>query len=210
MTALFEIDISSFVPCFVSDPCQLIKISSKKEIFLLKFVIFVAVRFVEPAKMDIVLSIAACILAILGIVGAVVPVLPGPVLSYGGLLCIAAASFAGVSASTLWIGAGVTVAVTLADYFLPAWMAKRFGGSRAGAIGATIGAVAGIFIFPPIGILLGPFVGAVIGEFFHDSNDTAHAVQVGIGSFLAFIVGAGLKLFFSVGMFVIIIRELFR
>ena len=128
----------------------------------------------------------------------------------GGWRSEPAGSSAAFPAPTLGIGAGGRVAVTWADSVLPGGMPKRFGGSRAGAIGATIGAVAGIFIFPPIGILLGPFVGAVIGELFHDSNDTAHAVQVGIGSFLAFIVGAGLKLFFSVGMFVIIIRELFR
>lgn len=165
--------------------------------------------FPNRRKMDTVLSIAACILTILGIVGAVVPVLPGPVLSYCGLLCIAAASYSGIGASALWIWAGVTAAVTLADYFLPAWMAKRFGGSRAGAIGATVGAIAGIFVFPPFGILLGPFVGAVIGELLHDSEDTAHAVQVGIGSFLAFIVGTGLKLFVSIGMAVVIVMQFF-
>ncbi len=159
--------------------------------------------------MDIVLSIAACLLAILGIVGAVVPVLPGPVLGYCGLLCIAAASFSETDAATLWIWGGVTLAVTVADYVLPAWMAKRFGGSHAGAVGATIGAIAGIFVFPPIGILLGPFVGAVVGELIHNGEDTAHAIQVGIGSFLSFIVGTGLKLFVSIGLAILIVMQFF-
>ncbi len=159
--------------------------------------------------MDIVWSIAACLLAILGIVGAVVPVLPGPVLGYCGLLCIAAASFSETDAATLWIWGGVTLAVTVADYFLPAWMAKRFGGSHAGAVGATIGAIAGIFVFPPIGILLGPFVGAVVGELIHNGEDRAHAVRVGIGSFLSFIVGTGLKLFVSIGLAVLIVMQFF-
>ena len=159
--------------------------------------------------MDILLAIAACLLAILGIVGAVVPVLPGPLLSYCGLLCITAASFSGTGAATLWIWGGVTLAVTLADYLLPAWMAKRFGGSRAGAVGATVGAIAGIFLFPPVGILLGPFAGALLGELLHDSNDTARAVRVGIGSFLSFVVGTGLKLFVSIGLAILIVMQFF-
>lgn len=159
--------------------------------------------------MDILLSIVACLLAILGIVGAVVPVLPGPLLGYCGLLCIAAASFSETGAATLWIWAGATIVVTVADYLLPAWMAKRFGGSRAGAVGATIGAIAGIFIFPPVGILLGPFAGAVIGELLHDGDDTARALQVGVGSFLSFVVGTGLKLFVSIGLAITIVGQFF-
>ncbi len=159
--------------------------------------------------MDVFLSVVACLLAVLGIIGAVVPALPGPLLGYGGLLCIAAASYTQTGAETLWIWGIVTAAVTAADYFLPAWMAKRFGGSRAGAVGATVGAVAGIFIFPPVGILLGPFFGALIGELLHDSSDTAHALQVGIGSFLAFLVGTGLKLCVNIGLAIVIVRQLF-
>ena len=81
-------------------------------------------------------------------------------------------------------------------------MTRRFGGSRAGAIGATIGTVVGFFFIPPLGILLGPFVGAVIGELCHNREDISKAFLVGFGSFLSFIVGTGLKLIAAVGMFV--------
>lgn len=158
--------------------------------------------------MDIVWAILACLLAVLGIVGAIAPVLPGPLIGYGGVLCVAAASFSEVSAGVLWGGAAVTLFVTLADYFLPGWMAKRFGGSRSGALGATVGAIAGFFLFPPVGILLGPFVGAVLGELLHDSRDVAHALQVGVGSFLAFIVGTGLKLILTIAFAVLIVQQL--
>ena len=160
-------------------------------------------------EMDVVLAISACLLAVLGIVGAVVPVLPGPLISFVGLLCAAATSGATTGASMLWTSAAVTAVVSLADYLLPGWMAKCFGGSRAGAVGATVGAIAGIFLFPPVGILLGPFVGAVAGELLHDSRDAAHALQVGMGSFLAFLLGTGLKLCFTIAMAVLILKELF-
>ena len=114
--------------------------------------------------MDITLSLLAFALSILGIIGCIVPALPGVVLSYAGLLCAYFTSYSQMSASALWLWLGVTVAVSVADYFLPAWMTRRFGGSRAGAIGATVGVFAGFFLFPPVGIFLGPFLGAVLGE----------------------------------------------
>ena len=152
--------------------------------------------------MDITLSIAAFVLSILGIIGCIVPALPGVVLSYAGLLCAYFTSYSQMSAGALWLWLGVTVAVSVADYFLPAWMTRRFGGSRSGAIGATVGVFAGFFLFPPVGIILGPFVGAVLGELLNDRGNVPKAFLVGFGSFLAFVVGTGVKLAASVGMLI--------
>ena len=58
---------------------------------------------------------------------------------------------------------------------------RRFGGSRSGAIGATVGVFAGFFFFPPVGIILGPFFGAVLGELLNDRRDAGKAFPVGIG-----------------------------
>lgn len=161
--------------------------------------------------MDVALSIFACMLAIVGIVGAFVPVLPGPLFSYGGLLCMAAASFSEVGAVALWIWGAVTIAVTVADYILPGVMVKRFGGSRAGAIGATLGAVLSLFVVAvaPVAIVLGPCIGAVIGELIHDRQGFRRALKVGLGSFLAFLVGTGLKLIFSIVLLVLIVLQFF-
>lgn len=152
--------------------------------------------------MDITLSVAAFLLSLLGIAGCIVPALPGTLLSYAGLLCAYFTSYSQMSAASMWIWLAIAVAVSVADYFLPAWMTRRFGGSRAGAIGATVGVIAGFFLFPPLGIILGPFMGAVLGELLNDKRDPAKALLVGLGSFLSFVVGTGLKLAASIGMFV--------
>jgi len=158
--------------------------------------------------MDILLTISAVVLALTGIVGCIVPVLPGPVLSYAALLCAYGCSGSAITGSVLWIWGAVTIAVTAIDYMLPGYMAKLFGGSRASARGATIGVFAGFFLFPPIGIILCPFLGAVIGELLHDASDKGRAIRVGIGSFFAFVTGTGIKLAASICLFILIAADL--
>ena len=136
--------------------------------------------------MDTTLAVLAFIFSLIGIAGCIVPALPGVILSYAGFVCAYFCSYSQISTAALWIWLAVT---------------RRFGGSRAGAIGATIGTVVGFFFIPPLGILLGPFVGAVIGELCHNREDIPKAILVGFGSFLSFIVGTGLKLIAAVGMF---------
>lgn len=152
--------------------------------------------------MDITLSVAAFLLATLGIIGCIVPALPGVVLSYAGLLCAYFASYSSMSSSTIWIWLALTIAVSAADYYLPAWMTRRFGGSRAGAIGATLGIFGGFFFFPPVGIILGPFAGAVLGELTNNRQDVPKAFRVGMGAFFAFVVGTGAKLVVAGGIFI--------
>lgn len=154
--------------------------------------------------MDIALSVAAFLFALTGIAGCIIPVLPGVVLTYAGLVCAYFCSYSTIEPSTLWLWLAVTVAVSLLDYFLPAYMTAKFGGSRAGSIGATVGVFLGLFFGGVAGIIVGPFLGAVAGELLHDSRDLAKALLVGIGSFFAFMVGTGLKFVAAVWMFILI------
>jgi len=113
---------------------------------------------------EIALVILAFLLLAAGLVGSVVPALPGPPLSYAGLLLLQWSGRGGFGLAVLLIWAAVTIAVTVIDSFLPAWMTRRFGGSRAAVFGSVVGLVVGMIFFAPVGLLLGPFLGALIGE----------------------------------------------
>lgn len=160
--------------------------------------------------MDILLSICAFLLALVGIVGCIVPALPGVVLSFAGLLCAYFASYSQMGYATLLWWLVAVVAVSVADFALPAWMTRRFGGTRSGAIGATVGVFGGFFFFPPVGIILGPFAGAVLGELMHDKEDVGKAFRSGFGSFLAFVVGTGAKLVVAIGIFIHIAADSYK
>ena len=147
--------------------------------------------------MEIFLVIIAFLLLLGGLLGAVVPVIPGPPLSYVGLLLLQWSGYSGFSSGFLWFWAVITVVVTLADYVLPTWMTQRFGGSRAAMVSAFVGLLIGLFFFPPLGLIIGPFLGALTGELIQNRSDSAKAIKVAFGAFLAFLLGTGVKLVVS-------------
>ena len=114
--------------------------------------------------MEILLVIIAFLFLLAGLLGSVIPALPGPPLSYIGLILIKLSGYGNFSPAFLWIWAGITIVITIIDNLLPAWMTKKFGGSRLAVIGSVIGLIAGMLFFAPIGILTGPFLGALAGE----------------------------------------------
>lgn len=157
--------------------------------------------------MDIFLSILALLLSLIGLAGCIVPVLPGTAFSYLGLVAAFMTSFSTLSQTTLWIWLAVSLLVIAADFVFPALMTKKFGGSRYGSVGATVGIFVGL-LAGPAGVILGPFFGAVVGELLFDKNDTRRAVRVGFGSFMAFIAGTGLKLVTSLWMLALLLKDL--
>ena len=147
--------------------------------------------------MDIVLVVLAFALLVTGLLGAIIPVIPGPPLSYAGLLVLQWSGHADFSVAFLVIWAGIAAAVTVMDYILPSFITKRFGGSRLAALGSFLGLLVGMIFFAPFGLILGPFLGAFIGELIHSSSNGAKALKVAFGSFIAFIAGSGAKLVVS-------------
>ena len=159
--------------------------------------------------MDILLSILAIIFSVVGCIGCIVPILPGVLLTYAGYLCLYFCSYAEISTAWLIMFGVLTLLVSVIDYVLPSYMTKRFGGSKAGERGAMAGALAG-FLFGPVGIILGPFFGAVAAELINDSSDRNRAFKSGLGSFLSFFVGTGIKLLISLWLTIEIFIDVFK
>ena len=143
--------------------------------------------------MDIFLLIIGFLLAILGIVGAFLPVLPGPITSWLGLLLLHLTSVIPMDWTFLGITLAVAIAIWLIDYVIPAMGTKKFGGTKYGVIGSTVGLVVGLFFFPPFGIIIGPFLGAFLGEMIQDSNEPKKALRAAFGSFIGFLTSTLLK-----------------
>ena len=143
--------------------------------------------------MDYILIFSGIVLMITGIFGCVLPVLPGPPLNYIGLLLLHFTARFQFSTDFLILWGIVTAVVYVLDLVIPVWGTKKFGGSKRGVWGSVIGLVAGLFFFPPFGIIIGPFAGAVIGEL-TAGKDSGAALKAGFGSFIGFIAGTVLKL----------------
>lgn len=158
--------------------------------------------------MDVILCIISLILAGVGLLGAVVPIIPGPALSFVALLINFFSPNPAVDIKWLFIWLVICVVVSLLDYFLPIYIIKRLGGSKSGLWGATIGMLVGLVAFPPLGIVLCPLLGAVMGELMNDKSDTSRALKVGAGSFLAFLVGTGFKFIVSLCLLGVLIDSL--
>ncbi|WP_297763084.1 DUF456 domain-containing protein [uncultured Muriicola sp.] len=144
--------------------------------------------------MDIVLLVLGFILMLTGILGSFLPVLPGTPVSWLGLLLL----YLTEAIPNDWWFLGVTLAVALVvfamDYLIPALGTKKFGGTRAGMIGTTLGLVVAI-VFPILGILgiiIWPFVGAFLGELLNKA-DQKSALKAAFGSFIGFLTGTFLK-----------------
>lgn len=139
--------------------------------------------------MEIILLIVAGIFIILGVLGSFLPVLPGVPLSWIGLLIFFL--IPGVGMNYLFLG--ITLAIAIIFYVLnliiPAMGTKKFGGSRKGMIGATIGLIIGIFAPIPFAILIFPFVGAFVGEILNKS-DSRTAGKAAFGSFLGLLASS--------------------
>jgi len=142
--------------------------------------------------MDYVLLGLAIVMMIVGIAGCLLPVLPGPPLTYLGLVVLHFTKFGPVSTNLFIILGVVAIVVTVIDYIVPIWGTRQFGGSKYGMRGAAVGLVIGLFL-GPFGIIAGPFIGAVVGEMLF-KDDIKYALKAGFGSLLGFLTGVGLKL----------------
>ena len=141
-------------------------------------------------------------LVLIGLLGTVLPVLPGLPLMFAGMLLAAwAGDFRQIGVWTLVL-LGVLVAISIAvDVLASILGAKRVGASNKALVGAGVGGLVGIFFGIP-GLLAGPFLGAVVGEMAHGREWRA-ASKVGFGTWLGMALGAALKLALAFSMLVV-------
>ncbi|GAA4939749.1 DUF456 domain-containing protein [Algibacter agarivorans] len=154
--------------------------------------------------MDIILIIIAALIMFLGIIGSFLPILPGPLTSWLGLLIVHFTDAVPMDKSFLMITFLIALFIWLLDYVIPAIGTKRFGGTRYGMVGTTIGLIVGLIAPIPGGIIIGPFVGALIGELLN-KNDTKAATKAAFGSFIGFLTSTFIKFVVAVtylGLFI--------
>ena len=155
--------------------------------------------------MDLILLFLGSIFIVLGIIGSFLPVLPGPVTSWVGILLIHLTEAIPFDWTYVGITLAIAVLIYFLDYVIPALGTKKFGGSKYGIYGTTIGLIIGLIFFGPLGIIIGPFTGALVGELMYDSNNSKRAIKAAFGSFIGFLFSTGLKFMVSLifaGLFI--------
>ena len=155
--------------------------------------------------MTILLWVLSAAMVIVGIVGVVMPALPGHMLILGGLIVGAWANgFTRVGVWTLVVLGLIAVASYGVDFVAVALGAKRLGASPRAMTGAALGTLAGLFFGLP-GVIVGPFVGAVIGEL-TTHNDFSKAGKAGVAAWIGFTIGIAVKValaFLMIGIFLV-------
>ena len=141
--------------------------------------------------MEILINIAAIVCAALGVVGCIVPMLPGVPLSFAGVLLLHFLGPASYSTTQLVVWTLIVILLQVLDYITPMLGSKYSGGTEYGNRGCVAGTIVGLF-FMPWGIIMGPFLGAVVGEML-GGRDLPQALRSGFGSLLGFIFGTLLK-----------------
>lgn len=149
--------------------------------------------------MEILIAILAVLAGVVGILGSILPALPGPPLTWVGMLLLyfwggTDGSGEHMSLTLLLVMLGITVAVSIIDYVVPLYFTRLTGGTKAAERGAMAGLIFGLFVVPPVGMILGSFLGAFLTELYYARKTTGDALKSALGSFLGFITGTGLKL----------------
>ena len=160
---------------------------------------------------EIFIDAVAILMALAGIVGCIIPAIPGPPLTYASILLMYLfnnQNYA-ITGKFLLVWIVIVAAVTILDYVVQPYFTKITGGSKLAIRYSIAGMVAGMVFFPPFGIIAGSFIGALIAEFVVNKKPLQNSLLAAFGAFLGFIFGTGLKLAASVTMLYYLIRFIF-
>ena len=162
--------------------------------------------------MEALIVIIAVALGFIGLLGCIVPVIPGPPLSYLGLLILyiwhnpVYDAGCGITGKFMLIWLGITILVTVLDFIVPVYFTKVTGGSKEAVRWSIAGTIIGMLFFPPFGIIIGAFLGAFLGEIIVHNKTLGASFISGIGSLLGFVFGIGIKIAASGTMMYYIFR----
>lgn len=145
---------------------------------------------------------------ITGILGSFLPVLPGPPISWVGLLCIFLIKDIPYNYWLLGITLVITITISVLDYLIPAQGTKKFGGSKYGIWGTNIGLIVGLIAPIPLGFLIGPFVGALIGELLFDRGNLSRALKAATGSIIGFLVSTFMKFVVTICFLGLLVQQI--
>ena len=157
--------------------------------------------------MNELIYIVSFIFLLIGLMGAVIPVIPGPFISFVAVVLLYATSDLNITTKMVWILGVFMLISTIGDYILQILGVKKLGGGKKAIRGTIIGTVIGLFL-PPFGIIIGAFIGAFIGAK-SESDNFSQALKIAFGAFIGFVLGTLVKLAYSIYVIYYIIKLLF-
>ena len=154
---------------------------------------------------SVFIDIIVLVLLFVGMLGTILPVLPGLLLSICGVLIFKFGTENDMPMMYVWIFVLLTIVSTVLNYVIPAKTNKKYGGTRYGSIGSFIGTILGLIFIPiPLGFLIGMLLGVFVGELLHDTTDTKKAFNSMKGAFIGFLYGTGFNLMAGVAMLLVV------
>jgi len=159
---------------------------------------------------DLLIIVLASLFILLGIIGSFIPIIPGPLSSWSGLLILSFSSSITISPFFLVLSFIIALFIFIIDNIISILGAKKFGGGKGSVIGSSIGLILGIIFLGPFGLLFGPFTGAFLGELYMNQDNKKGALKAAIGALLGFITGVSLKLMISLAFCFYFLKSLWE
>ena len=160
--------------------------------------------------MDLLIIVLASLFILLGIIGSFIPIIPGPLTSWSGLLILSFSSSITISTFFLVLSFIIALFIFIIDNIISILGAKKFGGGKGSIIGSSIGLILGIIFLGPFGLLFGPFTGAFLGELYMNQDNKKGALKAAIGALLGFITGVSLKFMISLAFCFYFLKSLWE
>lgn len=160
--------------------------------------------------MDVLLISLAAFFVLLGIAGSFLPLIPGPLTGWTGILLLSLAPSISIQNQFLIFSFCIALGIFILDNIIPVLGVKKFGGGKASIIGSSIGLLIGVLFLGPFGLLIGPFSGALIGELVVNFSDKKGALKAAYGALIGFFTGIFLKLILGVAFAFFYIRNLWK